>query len=74
MPSWLEAGDEALIHRMPCLECLPTVGDEMDPQTILETTRYTVLQARDAEDVRRILVRGSSSQPVIVRKILAALE
>lgn len=74
MPSWLEAGEEARIHRMPCLECLPEVGDEMDPQTILETTRYTVLQARDADDVRRILMRGSTSQPVIIRKIISALD
>lgn len=73
MPCYLEAGEEARIHRMPCLECLPEVGDGMDPQTILETTRYTVLQARDADDVRRILMRGNTSQPVIIQKILSQL-
>ncbi len=67
MRTWLEAGDEGKVRRVPCLECGPAVGDQMDPQTFLECTRYTVLQARDPESLAKTLLQGrpgDAPQPV----------
>jgi hypothetical protein len=70
MPTWLEAGEEARIRRVPCLECQPLVGDAMDPQTVLEATRYTVLQARDPEQLFQALHNRSGRPAAIVNDVL----
>jgi hypothetical protein len=58
MPSWAEAGEEAKVRRVPCHECQPAIGDRMDPQTLLETTRYTVLRAIGPQTLLASLLRG----------------
>lgn len=73
MPTWLEAGEEAQVHREPCPECLPVVGDAMDPQTVLESTRYTVLQARDPEALHRALHNRTGRPAGIVDDVLRQL-
>lgn len=74
MPTWLEAGEEARIHREACLECLPDVGDAMDPQTVLEATRSKVLQARDPDHLFRALMNNRIGRPApIVSSVLRQL-
>ena len=51
MPRWLDAGEEAVIRRMPCVECRPVTGDEMDPHTRLEVQRYRAWVLRSPEEV-----------------------
>lgn len=63
MRVWLEAGDEARVRRTACPQCSPQVGDRMDPQTWLECSRYTVLQARDSESLARVLLQGRPGEP-----------
>lgn len=63
MRTWLEAGEEAKVRRQPCIECGPVVGDQMDPQTWLECSRYAVLQARDPESLARILLQSRPGAP-----------
>lgn len=74
MVSWLEAEEEAKVHRYPCLECLPEVGNRMDPQTMLEPSRYTVLRARDGEELRSVLTQGREHLPSIIRKLIHTLD
>lgn len=74
MVTWLEAEEEAIVHRFPCLECNPDVGDRMDPQTMLETSRYTVLRARDGEELRSVLTQGRDHLPAIIRKLIQELD
>jgi hypothetical protein len=74
MVPWLEAEEEAQVHRFPCLTCNPLVGDQMDPQTMLEPTRYTVLRARDGEELRSVLTQGRDHLPGIIRKLLQELD
>jgi hypothetical protein len=70
MPTWLEAGEEAQVHRVPCLECQPEVGNEMDPQTVLEATRYTVLRARDPEQLYRVLFNRTQRPTQLVTEVI----
>lgn len=74
MVPWLEAEEEAQVHRYPCLECNPEVGNRMDPQTMLEPSRYTVLRARDGEELRQVLTQGREHLPGIIRKLLQELD
>lgn len=74
MVPWLEAEEEALVHRYPCLVCTPLVGDQMDPQTLLEPSRYTVLRARDGEELREVLTQGREHLPGIIRKLIQKLD
>jgi len=74
MVPWLEAEEEAQVHRYPCLTCNPQVGDQMDPQTVLEPSRYTVLRARDGEELRQVLTQGRDHLPGIIRKLLHELD
>lgn len=74
MVPWLEAEEEAMVHRFPCLTCNPLVGDQMDPQTMLETSRYTVLRARDEHELRSVLTQGRDHLPGIIRKLLQGLD
>lgn len=69
MPTWLEAGEEAQVHRVPCLECMPEVGNQMDPQTVLEATRYTALRASDPEQLYRVLMNRSERPTSLVSHI-----
>jgi hypothetical protein len=71
MVTWLEAGEEGKIRRVPCLECNPEVGDKMDPQTVLESTRYTILRAKDREELRSVLAQGREHVPELIRRLLA---
>ena len=71
MPSWLEAREEGKVHRTPCLECAPLVGNRMDPHTQLEVQRYTVFRAASMEEVTAILVDGRENVPTLVRALLA---
>lgn len=71
MPTWLEAGEEAQVHRVPCLECLPEVGDHMDPQTVLEATRYTVLRARDPEQLYQALLNRTQRPTALVEHVVS---
>jgi hypothetical protein len=45
----------------------------MDPQTVLEATRYTVLQARDPENLYRALHNKRGRTAGIVEDILQQL-
>lgn len=63
MRTWLEAGEESRIRRVPCPVCSPAVGDQMDPQTWLECSRFTVLQARDVEALSKVLLQGRPGEP-----------
>ena len=74
MVPWVEAEEEALVHRYPCLTCGPLVGDQMDPQTMLETSRYTVLRARDGEELHEVLTQGREHLPGIIRKLIQKLD
>lgn len=75
MPTWLEAGEEAQVHRIGCLECLPEVGDQMDPQTVLEAQRYTVLRAKDPANLQAALADGRTGQlPRLVRDVLTQVQ
>ncbi len=74
MPTWLEAGEEATVHRVPCLECLPVVGDQMDPQTVLEATRYTVLRARDPQQLYQALLGRTRRLPAIVSEVIKQVQ
>lgn len=73
MVRWIEAGEEGRVRRVPCPECQPEVGDRMDPLTLLETSRYTVLQAHNPEDLYQAL-RGTRATegrpPVVVSEVL----
>lgn len=64
MVPYLEAREEARIHRVPCLECNPRVGDAMDPQTLLEPSRYTALQSPDPAGLYEVLAEGSGNRIV----------
>lgn len=64
MVPYLEAGEEARIHRVPCPECFPRVGDAMDPQTVLEASRFTALQAPDPSGLYDVLAAGSGNRIV----------
>jgi hypothetical protein len=70
MRTFMEAQDEGLVHRMPCPECRPAVGDAMDPQTLLEPSRYTVLQAQSPESLVEVLCEGRDTLPEIVAEVL----
>lgn len=74
MVPWVEAEEEAQVHRYPCLTCNPLVGDQMDPQTLLEPSRYTVLRARDEEELREVLIQGRERLPGIIRKLIQKLD
>lgn len=85
MPTWLDAAGfaesdgEARVHRVPCIECQPAVGDGMDPQTRLEPTRYSVLQANTPAELVTVLTRdrpaGSASQvPPLVVEVLRQVQ
>lgn len=74
MVPWLEAGEEAQVHRFPCLTCNPLIGDQMDPQTLLEPSRYTLLRARDETELRDVLTQGREHLPGIIRKLLQGLD
>lgn len=58
MRSWLEAGEEGKVRRVPCLECQPAVGDAMDPHTMLECSVHRVLQAWSPATLAQILLAG----------------
>lgn len=64
MPTWAEAGaeDEARTRRVPCHVCQPAVGDQMDPQTLLETTRHSVLRAPGPSTLLAALMRGRTGE------------
>ena len=78
MVTWLEAEEEARVHRRPCVECMPVVGDEMDPHTVLESTRYTARQAKDSDELLALLLQGRpgdsplalAALPALVRRII----
>lgn len=80
MPTFLDAGEEATVRRSPCMLCMPEVGDGMDPHTLLEPSRYSVLQARDPEALWAVLLTGRHGEinrvtgtvAEIIRQIRAA--
>lgn len=63
MVTWSNAGEEAKVHRYPCPECAPEVGDRMDPHTVLETTRTSALIARDTDELIDLLLLGRPGDP-----------
>lgn len=72
MPAWLDAREEAKIHRTPCPECVPAVGDAMDPHTRLEPQRYTAMILPSLDDVVVLLSegRGRTQLPAVVCRLL----
>lgn len=70
MRRYVEAAEEGLVHRNPCPECQPEVGDAMDPQTLLEPSRFTVLQAHSAVALVAMLTEGRDALPEIVSEVL----
>ena len=69
-----EARDEARVWRTPCVECRPEVGrvEDMDPDTILETTRYSALLGENADAAVRLLTndREGGELPRLIRDVL----
>lgn len=76
MPSWLDAHEEARVRRTACLECQPAVGDSMDPHTLLESQRYSVLQAANYDELIAMLTAGRSREqvPPVISKLLAKID
>jgi hypothetical protein len=80
MVSWLEAGEEGRVRRSPCVECRPVIGDDMDPHTMLEATRYSARSAPDAEALLAMLLlspdgeeeRTFDDAPWLIRKLIAS--
>lgn len=70
MKSYIEAGEEGAVHRTACPECHPAVGDDMDPHTLLEASRHTVLQAHSAEGLVELLSENRPVLPEIVAELL----
>lgn len=70
MVTYLEAGEEGAVRRSQCPECRPNVGNDMDPHTLLEASRYTVLQAHSAEGLVDMLTEGRHVLPEIVSEVL----
>jgi len=64
------AREEALVRRTACPECQPAVDNTMDPQTLLETTLYTVLQAHSPEQLLEVLLEGRTPVPQIVQDVV----
>lgn len=52
-------------ERVPCMTCLPNVL-ALEPTTLLEGTRYLVLQARTPADLAKVLMQGRPGDPVPV--------
>ena len=73
MPSWLEAEEEGKIRRVPCSECRPIVGDQMDPHTRLEVQRYRVIRASSVDGLIRILTAGEARNPALVARLVSQL-
>ena len=69
MPTWLEAGEEGRVHRVPCLECQPTVGNDMDPHTRLETQRFRVYQARSVTEMIQVVASIQNGSPELVKRL-----
>ena len=77
MPSWLEAREEGRVHRTPCPECQPLVGNAMDPHTRLEAQRYTVMSAPTLDGLHTLLTAsrgggGGGEAPLVTRLLLIA--
>lgn len=70
MVPWISAGEESKVHRTPCPECNPAVGDLMDPHTMLESQRYTTLLAESADDLCALLIEGRDRLPTVVEKVV----
>jgi hypothetical protein len=70
MLAYAVARDEALVRRTACPECQPAVDNTMDPHTLLEATRYTVLQAHSPEQLIEVLVEGRTVLPEIVQDVM----
>lgn len=72
MPSWLEAKEEAVVHRTPCTECQPPVGDQMDPHTRLEPQRYTLYRSPDLDGILAVLTAGHNGPqlPSVVARLI----
>lgn len=64
MVRYLDAADEGRVRRVPCPECNPPVGDAMDPMTMLETSRWSVVQAADPAGLFEVLAGKSQGQIV----------
>jgi hypothetical protein len=72
MVSWLEAGEEGKVRRVPCVACRPVIGNEMDPHTVLEPSRYSARSAQDAQALLEMLLEGRAvdTLPWVVREAL----
>jgi hypothetical protein len=72
MVSWLEAKEEGKVRRVPCVNCRPVVGNEMDPHTMLEPSRYSARSAQDAQALLEMLLEGRvvDTLPWVVREAL----
>jgi hypothetical protein len=60
MVPWIDLEDraESVQQREPCLECQPSVGAGMDPQTMIETTIYSAQMAPSAPVLGMLLTKG----------------
>ncbi|MGB8380591.1 MAG: hypothetical protein WCG47_04955 [Dermatophilaceae bacterium] len=72
MPSWLDAREEGKIRRVPCVQCRPVVGDQMDPHTRLEAQRYRAVVASDEVALVAALTgnRPWALLPQLIREVL----
>lgn len=64
MPSFASGKEEAAVTRVPCLTCQPEMGP-IHPTTLLECTRYVVLQARTPADLAKVLLQGRPGEPAV---------
>lgn len=74
MPSWLEAREEGKVHRVPCPECSPLVGNAMDPHTRLEVQRYRVYGAATLQGLVDILRGDRDRIPSLVADVIRQCE
>lgn len=73
MLRWIDAGpEETQIRRVPCPECLPVIARGIDPQTLLEQSRYGVTVAEDVPALMTLLTEGRplNTLPKIVSEVL----
>lgn len=83
MTTWadLEDADESQIERVPCPVCQPVTWPQLDPQAVVETTRYQAQIARGPENLVELISRDHASQshhrltelPILTRRLVFEL-
>jgi hypothetical protein len=73
MTAWIDLPDDAerQAAKMPCPLCQPAIGASWDPQTMIESTRYTATVVSDPELLARLLTAGRTGKlPFLVTDVI----